>query len=222
MTSTAADRNREIWQALYADQRAILKYPSDVFVTLVSRHLNPATHRRVLDFGFGSGSQLMHLAQVGFECAGVEVSPAALAIARARLSEAGLNAALELSSGRIPFDDHQFDAVVAWLVLHYNDRNGAVAAIQEIHRVLAPKGKLLATFARPNDLVVTNSEVVDPDTVIVRNPDVPGQEGAVIFVPKDHASVAQLFAAFSRVQIGYFEWSMGVTTSHWLVIAETA
>lgn len=221
MSTTATISNQAVWDALYAAGRGVLQYPNDVFVTLASRRLNPAIHRRVLDLGFGSGSNLIHLAREGFECSGAEVSPAALRIARTRLQEMGLVAELTLVIDRLPYADAAFDAVVAWQVLYYNDRAGLERALDEIHRVLVPGGKLLATFARVDDMLLEGARPVAPGTYVVGSAN-PLQEGAVLFVPRDRQEIEELFRGFCAVEIGYFEWHLGSCGSHWLVWAGKA
>jgi SAM-dependent methyltransferase len=219
MSLKATVANRAVWEGLYATGHSVLRYPNDLFVTLVARRLDPAVQRSVLDFGCGSGSNLIHLAAAGFECAAVDTSPSALEIAGRRLEERGLGAQLHLMTDRLPYGDASFDAVVAWQVLYYNDADGVTRALGEIERVLRPNGKLLATFIRANDMLLETARPIGPSTYVTgARPS--SQAGAVVFVPQDREQLARLFTGYACVEIGHFEWNLGQTSSHWLVWAE--
>ena len=68
----AAHINGGIWQALYAAGKGDLRYPNDVLVRLGARLFNRERDRRILDFGFGTGANLLHFAGLGYEVHGVE------------------------------------------------------------------------------------------------------------------------------------------------------
>ena len=52
--------NHKVWRSLYAQGKADLRYPSEAFVRLSHRLLGPDRPGRVLDFGFGTGANLVH------------------------------------------------------------------------------------------------------------------------------------------------------------------
>jgi ubiquinone/menaquinone biosynthesis C-methylase UbiE len=99
---------------------------------------------RVLDVGCGTGKFGRVLAEHGIARVwGVDPSPEMLGEARRRLpSSVGLKRG---SAERLPFKPAYFDAAVLWTVVHVVDRPRAFA---ELHRVLAPGGRLaIVTFA---------------------------------------------------------------------------
>jgi SAM-dependent methyltransferase len=98
------------------------------------------TGRRVLEVGCGTGRFLAALAGRA-KAWGVDPSAEMLEVARGRVQGAGL----KLGSGEeLPFKDGWFERAAMWLVVHLVDRPRAFA---ELHRVLAPGGRLaIATF----------------------------------------------------------------------------
>lgn len=99
---------------------------------------------RVLDVGCGTGKFARVLAERGLARVwGVEPSAEMLAEARKRVpSSVGLKRA---HAERLPFKDGYFDAAVLWTVVHLVERPAAFA---ELHRVLAPGGRVaIVTFA---------------------------------------------------------------------------
>ncbi len=98
------------------------------------------TGRRVLEVGCGTGRFLAALAGRA-KVWGIDPSPEMLEVARGRAHGAGLKLG---AAEELPFKDAWFERTVMWLVVHLVDRPRAFA---ELHRVLAPDGRLaIATF----------------------------------------------------------------------------
>jgi len=98
------------------------------------------TGRRVLEVGSGTGRFLAALAGRA-RAWGVDPAPEMLEVARGRAHATGLKLG---TAEELPFKDGWFERAVMWLVVHLLDRPRAFA---ELHRVLAPDGRLaIATF----------------------------------------------------------------------------
>lgn len=88
----------------------------------------------VLNAGAGQGTLSQKLAELGFEVTSTDVSAAAVAVLRARVSGEVVQA--DLTS--LPFEGGRFDGVVLGEVLeHIRDDSGA---LREVARVLRPGG----------------------------------------------------------------------------------
>jgi SAM-dependent methyltransferase len=98
--------------------------------------------RRVLEVGCGTGALSAELAALGSKVWGVDSSPEMLGEARARAAH---GAGFKLGRAEaLPFKDGWFERAVMRLVVHHLDRPAAFA---EVHRVLAPEGRLvIASF----------------------------------------------------------------------------
>ena len=133
-----------VWEQKYGAGHAE-RYPWDSVVSFVFRHAPRHKQRkdtRILEVGFGTGSNLWFAAREGFSVAGVEMSPSGVAYAKERFAAEGL--AGDLRAGdftRLPFADHHFDLVIDREALCCAGRNGMVKAISEIHRVLRVGGR---------------------------------------------------------------------------------
>jgi|HubBroStandDraft_2_1064218.scaffolds.fasta_scaffold245068_2 SAM-dependent methyltransferase len=96
-------------------------------------------HGRILDYGCGTGVLGQRLIERGFEVFGTEHSANMFNKALAR----GVKGAL-LHSGRIPFDNDQFDLVYAVAVFHHLETTENVRrAIHEMVRVTKPGGAIV-------------------------------------------------------------------------------
>lgn len=108
----------------------------------------PRRGMRVLDVGCGTGAQLDAYVAAGVVATGVDLSPAMLARARARLGD---TADLRLADARLlPFDDGAFDLVLVSLVLHELAPDKRHSVLEEVARVLSTEGRLVLTEFTPN------------------------------------------------------------------------
>lgn len=109
--------------------------PEDVVVQ-TAREVKP---RRVLEVGCGTGVFAVRLAtDLQADIVALDSSPRLVELTRAR----GIDAR-EGDVQRLPFDDHEFDCVVAnWVLYHVPDLD---RGLREIARVLRPDGRLVAT-----------------------------------------------------------------------------
>lgn len=101
---------------------------------------------RVLDAGCGSGPLAARLQAGGATLTGFDASPTMVALARGRLG-AGADLHVADLAEPLPFPDAAFDDVVASLVLHYLREWSA--PLCELHRVLRPGGRLIASVHHP-------------------------------------------------------------------------
>lgn len=208
--------NHKIWRSLYAQGKADLCYPSETFVRLSHRLLGSERPGRVLDFGFGTGANLVHLGKLGHQLDGLEISTHAIERAGARLQAEGLTANLQLfNPGDIfPFPDASFDAVIAWQVLYYNDWQSLRWGVAQIERVCKSGGLVLAAMAAPGDISQTLAKPLGDG---VYESQVPGQEGCIVLIP-ERADLERFFPQ-RHLEIGEFSYRFGESVSrHWVVV----
>jgi len=103
---------------------------------------------RILVPGCGSGHEVAVLARAGFDVTGLDYSPEALKLARQRLDAEGLEATLVEADALAWRPARAFDAIYeqTCLCALYPDLWRAYA--DQLHRWLAPSGKLFALFVQ--------------------------------------------------------------------------
>jgi 2-polyprenyl-3-methyl-5-hydroxy-6-metoxy-1,4-benzoquinol methylase len=103
------------------------------------RSLVPAEpHLRILDLGCGTGLNASHLAKLGHEIVGVDLSPVAIDKFRRRGFVGEL---CDIEAGPLPFPPESFDMVYASEVVEHCADTAKFLA--RIHKVLKPQGTLL-------------------------------------------------------------------------------
>jgi tellurite methyltransferase len=147
--------------------------------------------RRVLDAGCGDGRNLIWLLQHGFECYGVDAEPSAIDLVRriaSRLAPALPSTNFTVADlTRLPHADEQMDVVICCAVLHFaTDEGHFDAMVNEIWRVLAPRGLLLARLVSN----IGFEDVVGPAGRQIRLPD--GTDRFVVDEPMLVRSTARL------------------------------
>ena len=109
-----------------------------------------APRHHVLDVGCGTGTLLLLAGRAHPEATFVGIDPDPRILVRARRKVPAVKLE-ESSATALPFADEIFDRVLSSLVLHHLNREGKVAAMREIFRVLKPRGEFhLGDFGPPD------------------------------------------------------------------------
>lgn len=95
---------------------------------------------RVLEIGCGVGTDGAQFARAGADYTGVDLTEAAIELARKRFELSGLQGNFQVADAEnLQFSDETFDLVYSHGVLHHTP--DTARAIREIHRVLKPGGR---------------------------------------------------------------------------------
>ena len=98
--------------------------------------------KKVLEVGFGQGTDLCQFALGGADCYGVDLTQRHYELAKKNFALRGLKAELHWTdASKLPFPDESFDLVYSFGVLHHTpDTNRCIG---EIFRVLKPGGEFI-------------------------------------------------------------------------------
>lgn len=95
---------------------------------------------KVLEIGCGLGTDGARFAQAGADYTGIDLTEAAIGLARTRFEISGLRGEFRVADAEnLDFADASFDRVYSHGVLHHTP--DTARAIREIHRVLKPGGR---------------------------------------------------------------------------------
>lgn len=219
--------NKKIWSDIYKTGKSDLSYPSESLV-IYMHHLfrNQATNNvKLLDFGFGSGNNLVHFLKKGFDVYGVEINEYAKKMALNKVANSGLQIEeqrlhLIKENGILPYSSDFFNIVVPWLVLHYNTLDELKRVLASLHRVLQPNGKILTTLIAPSDVGVTNSIPISQHERQMTD-SIGNQTNSIITVFEKQEDILEVFNLFRNLEIGYFKTKIkGVVSAHWIISGE--
>jgi ubiquinone/menaquinone biosynthesis C-methylase UbiE len=130
----------------YYDLAIKITMPEKKFRKLLIKEINPKADERVLEFGFGTGQNLLlvHKANPITKLEGLDIDPKVKAIAEHKLAKHNIEIPLGLYDGHnLPYEDNQFDKVYSCLVFHQLDSETKRKSLLELYRVLKPNGKLI-------------------------------------------------------------------------------
>lgn len=142
----------EAWEAIYQADDAgwDLGQPSPPLLAFSGEGILPPPGTRVAVPGCGSGHEVAALAAAGYQAAGIDFAPSAIAAARQRLVDAGLDGGLHQADCLAPIPD--LDGSCDWLFEQTffcalrPEQRGAYAAAMA--RLLKPGGELWALHLR--------------------------------------------------------------------------
>jgi SAM-dependent methyltransferase len=104
--------------------------------------LAEAGSRTVLELGCGTGNDAARLARGGYSVTAIDVSAEAIAQARARFGSSVRFLVADMT-GRLPFPDGSFDAVMSNVALHMFPDLVTRSVFAEVRRVVRPDGLFL-------------------------------------------------------------------------------
>jgi len=155
---------------------------------------------KLLDYGFGTGSTLLHFLNSNYKCFGVEASKEAIKLVSNKLKSLNKKATLELikeDEVRLPFENESFDYIICLSVLSLlGSKDKIEILLKEFERILKSGGKMIVDINGPEAGFVSKGRFVSEDTfeyVLRKN-----QKPITCYCPKS----AEVFKSFLN---NYFE-----------------
>lgn len=134
------------WLTIWYDLTIRLTMPERKFRNKLIDHLDPCDEERILEFGFGTGANLVLVADRAPDArfTGLDIDPKVRKMANRKLTRYGIKIPLKLYDGEIfPFPSDSFDKVYSCLVFHHLNIENKRRTMMEIFRVLEPGGRLI-------------------------------------------------------------------------------
>ena len=120
-----------------------------------------ATNSKILEVGFGQGTDLVQFAKAGYECYGIDLTTKHYELANKNFSLRELKANLTLGdASKLPYEDEFFDVVYSFGVLHHTP--DIDKCVDEIYRVLKREGEFtIALYNRNSAFYLISKLLVD-------------------------------------------------------------
>jgi len=123
-------------------------YGNEPWGLFLSESIGPLGGRSVLDLGCGLGYFCVYTAREGAKVIGIDLQ---LGMLQASKLIATINAVKchyhQANMSKLPFYNDSFDRIVGLKILHHLSKPDLITAMNEVHRVLSPRGK--AIFVEP-------------------------------------------------------------------------
>lgn len=128
-----------------------LRFPDEFVVKMFFKEQLQLSPGRVLEFGCGSGNNLMLFSAFGWDVTGVDLSGRCVEDARYNLEGAGAIIQCDLSADLPPLDERVFDAILMPSVNYYLPRDSFIRLLEESRRRLEPGGMFFIRSRLPED-----------------------------------------------------------------------
>lgn len=218
MEALAVPSNVDKYEKVYSggyDKR----YPSLDLVRLEGWYFKKQPGK-ALDFACGTGVNMIHLLDCGYEVVGVDAAVESVKLVnrklKARPELAGRAAVLHMDPGvtQLPFANNEFDYVVCMSVLSLLESKERVAAlIGEFFRIMKPGAKMIIDINGPASDFVTKGRFISNDVFeYYLRPD--QTEPLRSYCPSDEKSFASMFDKFSIDDLGHVSFKYCNNDSH--------
>jgi len=221
-------RNKEVelYDKYYSDEKHFYNYPNETIVRLCKYFFGITPFSigsgRCLDYGCGSGMDMVHLIRCGLSVDGVEITGKAIGRCESNLkTECGFYNSehqlflLKPDDDKLPMDDGVYDFVVCSRVLYYlGSLNRICNLLSELKRVCKPGTKLIFTVAsKHHDMCIFG---------VSKGYDIYEWNGVDVYVFQSETHVRQVFSRFFRVvDVGVMNVEYcGVNDHHYVVLCE--
>jgi 2-polyprenyl-3-methyl-5-hydroxy-6-metoxy-1,4-benzoquinol methylase len=129
-----------------------LESPPDVLIELIKD--GKVKRCKTIDLGCGAGNYAIYLASLGFDVTGIDISPTAIKIAKKNAKRKGIKCNFIVADVLDELEDIKgtFDFAYDWELLHHIFPEKRRKYVENVHRILNPRGKYLSVCFSEKDL----------------------------------------------------------------------
>lgn len=205
-------------------------YPNENIVRLEAGAFGPQKGR-CLDYGFGFGENLLHLAAKGYEMHGLDIERSLIERVHNKIATRGLKLPhapkldiIDGSTARLPYPDAFFDSILSNQVVYLlADEDKIRFLFSEFRRVVKPGGRLLVTLMGEKNICCAKgryigNNVYEYDDASKMNK-IEGDFTHRYYIAHSEPHIRYLFDGFVMDEIGYFDNSyLGISGHHYVVM----
>lgn len=200
------------YERFYARRASPKVYPTEFVVrTFLASYprlkfQKPAVGARILDVGFGDGRNTAFLCDQGFAVGGIEITQGIVDQTIERLKKLGHAADLRVGrNSRIPFEDGNFDCILACHCCYYCDEGETLADnLAEYARVLKPNGYLVASVACKTSYIFREAEALSDGSFRIHSDPYGNRNGYRLHAFAETHEIEKYFSrSFSDFSFGF-------------------
>lgn len=227
MTKPAFEKWAQAYRRMEAEGQDLM-WPSETLIRLLKGDYVAGLDKdydgkKVIDIGFGNGNNLIFLASLGMEIHGAEVDEEICRVVGQKLKELRYQSDLRVGTNRqLPFPEEEFDFLVSWNVLHYEDNEEKIdEALAEYRRVLKTGGRFFISTTGPTHLILKDSKALGNHRYEIGKAD-DFRKGQVFFYFDAPDYVQHYFEKhFANLSIGRVKDDLFNGTLDWFIITGT-
>ncbi|HJO92923.1 MAG TPA: class I SAM-dependent methyltransferase [Victivallales bacterium] len=148
------------WETFANTKEKYPKWPNETMLKVffgdyLNNRIKLKNNMRILDVGCGFGNNLRPFLELGYDCAGTEVTEEMADITQKILDKSGYKTTIRNGyNTSLPFEDKSFDILLSVNVIHYETSLDEITkAFEEYSRVLRKGGYLfLSTVGETHDI----------------------------------------------------------------------
>jgi 2-polyprenyl-3-methyl-5-hydroxy-6-metoxy-1,4-benzoquinol methylase len=128
-----------------------IEAPPNALIELVERgKVKPC---KTIDLGCGAGNYAIYLAGIGFDVTGIDISPAAIKIAKENAKKNGIKSNFLVADVLGDFDEvkETFDFAYDWELLHHIFPEDRKKYVKNVYKILNPRGKYFSVCLNEKD-----------------------------------------------------------------------
>lgn len=229
MTTSLVDRGQvSEYDQLYASGFDHM-YP-DLDLVRLERWYFKAVAGRVLDYGSGTGENLIHLLRRGYTVEGIDASSESCRLIEKKLGRSpefhGRAAVrpIDPEATRLPYEDGAFDYVVCVSVLsHLVVRERIDRLLAEFRRVMKPGAKMIVSAQALGSLFSSQGRCVGDDVYELKTRRSGAESASVRFIVRSEDQMRGFFGDFTVDDLGFSAFKyMNVDEYEYIVCARKA
>lgn len=183
------NQNSLVWDSYYKKNSNILIYPDENLVRIIEKKYC-REWQYALDFGCGSARHIKYLKHKKIPYLyGIDFSKEIIQKNKKRFPE--IQFIYYNNEESLPFENNQFDLILAWGVLHYNSKDIRQKLLGEFFRLLKKDGLFIGTYRAKQDTHFKYSDV---------------SESKIYFFDEKEI-YTELSTFFKEIELGYMERS---------------
>lgn len=145
------------------------KYPNLDMVRLIQWHFGSNLNENILEYGFGTGSNSLHIIESGYNYYGIDICEGALNLTASKIKDKFPNLKYDLkllkeSDDKLPYPDNFFDNIICLSVLSLlGTEKNIRELLVEFKRILKKGGKIIidindhdSEFSKGNKMIEEN------------------------------------------------------------------
>ena len=156
----------EGWERLYKEKGEIY---TDIIpqVKKYAKIFKKKKYSKILDLGCGTGRHSIYLAKKGFIVYASDISKTGIAITKRKAKFLKLNIKFKVfDMKKIPYPANHFDGVICIFTLGHGLLKDNKKTIDEIYRVLKPRGTVITEFMSVKDKTYGEGKEVEKNTFL--------------------------------------------------------